>query len=73
MVTGAALQWTPGHGLRIEMLSLVLRLGFVVLTDGLIACLILCALAECVRQANAAYFASAGTPVESQPRTVDEP
>ena len=73
LLTEAMLQWTPGHGFRVEMLSLILRLAFVVLVDGWMACLILCTVAECVRQTNTAYLMSAGTPDDSQPRTVDNP
>jgi hypothetical protein len=70
-VTGLLIQWTPGHGLRVEMMSMVLRLGLATLVDATIVCLLLTILAACVRQTNALYATPAGMPDESQPRTVD--
>lgn len=71
--TGALLNWTPGHGLRVEMLSLVLRLIAVVLLDGVLVSLLLAMLAWCVRRVDALHATPAGTPNESQPRTVENP
>jgi hypothetical protein len=71
-VTGSLMAWTPGHGLRVEMVSLVLRLSVVILVDATVACFLLAILAACVRQAML-YAAPAGTPVTSQPRTADKP
>jgi hypothetical protein len=45
--TGALMGWTPGHGLRVETLSLLLRLGAAAILDALVACLLLAILAEC--------------------------
>jgi hypothetical protein len=73
ILTGSLIEWTPGHGLRVEMLSLVLRLGLATLIDAAAVCLLLTILATCVRQAEAVYAAPAGTPDESQPRIVDNP
>jgi hypothetical protein len=36
--TGALMGWTPGHGLRVETLSLLLRLGAAAILDALVAC-----------------------------------
>ena len=75
-ITGALVNWTPGHGLRVEMLSLVLRLTTAVLVDAAVVCLLLAILAACVRrsdEAGAPYSTPAGTPDLSQPRTVDNP
>ncbi len=38
-LTHALVQWTPGHGLPIESISLVLRLGAVILVDLILTCL----------------------------------
>jgi hypothetical protein len=38
-LTHALLQWTPGHGLPVESISLVLRLGAVILVDLILICL----------------------------------
>jgi hypothetical protein len=72
-ITDLLMQWTPGHGLRIEMLSLVLRLGLAALADATIACFLLAILVAWVRHANAFYAAPGGTPVDSQPRTAGNP
>lgn len=73
VLTALLMQWTPGHGLRIEMLSLALRLSAVVLVDAIVACLLLTILAVCVRQTDALYSTPAGMPDESQPRTAGNP
>ena len=75
-ITGALVNWTPGHGLRVEMLSLVLRLAAAALVDAAVICLLLAILAACVHrsdEAGAPYSTPAGTPDLSQPRTVDNP
>jgi hypothetical protein len=73
VLTGSLIEWTPGHGLGVEMLSLVLRLSLAALLDATTVCLLLAILAACVRQADAIYAAPEGTPDESQPRTADKP
>jgi hypothetical protein len=73
LLVGSLIEWTPGHGLGIEMLSLVLRLSLAVVIDATLVCTLLAILATCVRQADTAYAAPAGTPDESQPRTTDTP
>ena len=73
VLTGSLIEWTPGHGLRVEMLSLVLRLSLAVLVDAAVVCLLLAILAVCVRRTDSLYSTPAGTPDESQPRTVDRP
>jgi hypothetical protein len=75
-VTSSLFGWTPGHGLRREMASLGFRLCAAVAVEAFVLCVLLATLAECVRRADdlpAAYSAPAGTPDESQPRTVDNP
>jgi hypothetical protein len=47
--TSAMLAWTPGHGLRVETLSLVLRLATVCVVDVFVASLLLATLATCIR------------------------
>jgi hypothetical protein len=74
--SGTVLGWTPGHGLRIEMTSLVFRLTAVVLVDAVVVCLGLAMLATFAResdQPDAAHSTVAGTPDDSQPRTADAP
>jgi hypothetical protein len=71
--TSSILQWVPGHTLRVEMISLFLRLLAVIVVDGAVACLVTLILAVCVRQTDAVYTTSAGTPDDSQERTVDIP
>lgn len=73
VITGSLMQWTPGHGLRIEMLSLVLRLGTAILVDAAILYLLLAILAAVVQQSDALYSTPAGRPDESQPRTAESP
>jgi hypothetical protein len=74
VITGSLIEWTPGHGIRVEMLSLALRLSLAALIDTVAVCLLLTILATCVRQADAAFhLAPAGTPDESQPRTAGSP
>jgi hypothetical protein len=73
VLTASLIDWTPGHGLRIEMMSLVARLAVAVFIVAGIACLLLAVVAACVRQTDALYAAPAGTPAESQPRTADNP
>ena len=75
IVTTSLIDWTPGHGLRREMVSLILRLGTAVLFDAVVLCLLLCAIAACCRgvASDAAQAAPAGTPEESQPRKAGNP
>jgi hypothetical protein len=73
VITGSLIQWTPGHGLRIEMLSLLLRLGAAILIDAAIACLLLAVLAAIIQRSDAPYPTPAGTPDPSQPRTAGNP
>lgn len=73
LLTGSILQWVPGQTLRVEMVSLVVRLLAVVAIDTAVVCMFLLIVAACVRQSGAAYAAVAGTPVDSQERTVDMP
>jgi len=73
IVTGSLMNWTPGRGLRVEMLSVILRLTFAILFDAVLVCFLLATLAVCIRQADALYSTLAGTPDESQPRTVENP
>jgi hypothetical protein len=78
-VTGASvfttsiLQWVPGQTLRVEMISLLLRLLAVILVDAAVACLLALIVAACVRHSDATYPTLAGMPDDSQERTVDIP
>jgi hypothetical protein len=72
-LTGSLMQWTPSRGLRVEMLSLVLRLSIAVLVNAVVVSLLLAILAACVRRSDMLYATPAGTPDESQPRTVESP
>jgi hypothetical protein len=72
-LAGSLIEWTPGHGLRVEMLSLVLRVSAVAIVDATLICLLLAILATCVLQAEAIATTSAGIPDESQPRTDANP
>ena len=71
--TNSLLHWTPLHGLRLEMLSLVARLGLALLLNGIFVSLLLTILAACVRDTDPTYAASDGTPDESQPLTAERP
>jgi hypothetical protein len=74
--TSTVLGWTPGHGLRVEMMSLMLRLTAVVLVDAVVVCLGLAMLAAFMRQSDGpdeGHSTVAGTPDDSQPRTADAP
>jgi len=76
-VTNAVMGWTPGHGLAVETFSLVLRLVGVVIFDAVVVCLLLSVLAACVLRSDSdetgGYETPAGTPEDSQPRTVPTP
>lgn len=67
--TGWLANWTPGHGIVVEMLSLLLRMVALVSVDGVIASFILAVLAACLTR----YETPAGTPEESQPLTAEAP
>lgn len=71
--TTLILQWVPGQTLRVEMISLLLRLLAVVVADAAVVCLITLIVAACIRHTDAVYSISAGTPDDSQKRTVDIP
>jgi hypothetical protein len=49
-VNGKLMNWTPGRGLASEMLSLLVRLGFVFSLDVLLACFLLAVVAVGLRQ-----------------------
>lgn len=68
-ITSSLVNWTPGHGVRIELLSLILRLSLAVLVVAAIVSLLLAILAVCIRQTAA----TAGTPEASQPLTTGKP
>lgn len=67
-ITNSLVNWTPGHGLRIELLSLILRLSLAVFVVAVIVSFLLAILAVSIRQAT-----FAGTPEASQPLTTDKP
>jgi len=70
VVTDRLLSWTPGHGLRIEMLSLILRITTVIVLNAISIALLLQALAAAILPLH-----SAGTdaPETIQPRTAEDP
>jgi hypothetical protein len=70
LLTGVMVDWTPGHGLKTEMLSLVLRLVVAAAIDAVIVSYLLSLLAELLRISDAT---AGGTPDDNQPRTVDMP
>ena len=67
-ITSSLVNWTPGHGARIELLSLILRFSLAVLVVAAIVSFLLAILAVCIRQAT-----PAGTPEASQPLTAGKP
>jgi hypothetical protein len=72
-VTEYLLHWTPGHGLRIEVVSLVLRLGTATIVDLLLTCFILATLTALVERADDIYSTPDGIPETSQPRATEIP
>jgi hypothetical protein len=74
-LTATLMQWTPGHGLRVEMLSLILRLSAAVLIDTAILCFLLAIVAARIRQSDALYTTPAGIPDpdDNQLRTAGNP
>jgi dipeptide/tripeptide permease len=72
-LTGLLMNWTPGHGLRIETVSLVLRLSTATILDAVIAVFVLAVLAVCMVQSDSTYATPAGGPDASQPRTTETP
>lgn len=77
IVTSGLIGWTPGHGLRREMLSLVLRLGAAVVFDAIVVSLLLAIIAACCRSvaadAKTPQSTPEGTPDLNQPRTAGNP
>jgi hypothetical protein len=71
LITSALVDWVPGHTLRVELVSLVLRLTLATLVDATILCLVLAVLAVCVRESD--HTTPAGTPEVSHPRTTEIP
>jgi hypothetical protein len=69
----ALAQWSPGHGLAIELTSLIVRMLLVVLLSGVASCAVLCVLAAGVITSDGDYAAPAGTPAVSQERTAKIP
>ncbi len=70
------LDWTPGHGLRIEAISVVMRLVLITLLDAFLLCLSLALLIALAEESDASYLAAAtdeGTPDLSHPRTAGNP
>ncbi len=69
-ITPALLAWTPGHGIRVEMLSLVLRVSILIALSAISVALLLQAMAQAVLRIQSV---GTGEPATSQPRTVDIP
>ena len=72
-VTRRMVEWTPGHGLRIEAISLVLRLGIVAIIDAVSACFVLAVITAIVTRSEGPHTIPGGTPELSQPRSVEIP
>jgi hypothetical protein len=51
-VSGKLMDWTPGHGLMAEMLSLLVRLGCVFTLDVLLACFVLAVIVVGLRRSE---------------------
>jgi len=81
-VTSSLIGWTPGHGLSREMLSLIFRLGVIVIFDAVALGVVLTIIAACCRSAegnipegntDTPQSTPAGTPDLNQPRTAGNP
>jgi hypothetical protein len=55
-VSGKLMDWTPGHGLAGEILSLLVRLGFVFTMDVLLACFVLAVIVVGLRRGAVSSF-----------------
>jgi hypothetical protein len=72
-ITQGLVEWTPGHGLRVEAISLVLRLGTVAIIDVALICFVLAAITAIVVRLEGRHEIPGGTPEINQPRSVDIP
>jgi hypothetical protein len=72
-LTAMVTQWTPGHGLVIETISLIVRLSCAVVVDAVLLVAGIAVIAACNRRGNTLYEMPAGSADESQPRTDDMP
>lgn len=70
VIADALLHWTPGHGLHVEMLSLVVRLLLVTLLNAAAFAWLLQTMAAVILSR---YSAGIDDPAVSQPRTADRP
>jgi hypothetical protein len=70
VITSTLLNWTPGHGLAVESISLILRLAIVIALNAAVVALLLQSMAQAILRIQ-----PAGTiaPDATQPRTVDKP
>jgi hypothetical protein len=73
LITQGMIEWTPGHGLRVEAISLVLRLGVVAIVDAALVCFVLAVITAVVIRFESRQAIPLGTPELSQPRSVDIP
>jgi hypothetical protein len=71
-LTSLLMQWTPGHALGIEAISLAVRLGLAITLDAAIAVFILAVVAACIVYSDS-HATPAGSPATSQPRTAETP
>jgi hypothetical protein len=69
LANGWLTDWTPGHGLAVESISLLLRMALLLLLDGLVASTMIALLVAAVRR----YETPVGTPEDNQPLTVVTP
>ncbi|MEK6398601.1 MAG: hypothetical protein V4734_10995, partial [Terriglobus sp.] len=70
IVTDTLIGWTPGHGIRVELLSLAARLLLVILLNAATVALLMQSMAHAVLRTQAVGGVD---PVTSHPRTEDMP
>jgi hypothetical protein len=73
VITQGLIEWTPGHGLRVETISLIFRLGAVAIIDAALACCVLAVITAVVVRLEGRHAIPDGGPELSQPRSVDIP
>ncbi len=72
-ITQGMVEWTPGHGLRVEAISLVLRLVTVAIIDAVLICFVLAAITAIVVRFEGRHAIPGGIPEVNQLRSVDIP
>jgi hypothetical protein len=67
------MDWTPGHSLSFEMLSLIFRLGLVTVVDTVIVLFVLAVISACIQRDDLPYETPGGGPESNQPLTAPVP